>query len=377
MTYYLQQKAQMQQAPNPINSGATQGMQAARQSIEAGANDRKRAMGMALMRMGHGMGQPAPAPGFAGALQNINNSILPSAQMYNNELDRGQAINAQLMNQQIEYQMAQQRRQDMLMRHVQQDQLERERMASHRRDSKAQMEALKEMQLEEKRQKLIADGIMPETGQLDATLTKQQLNNHDKEVAERRKEVESSAHAIKYIEKMRSIINKPENKNLWNSFSQIVNNIDSKDPTLWNNFLKGFNKREINELNILKKYWNSLGVLQIKSIGGRPTDILKKTIFEAIPGGNLSPEAFNPIADEMTEDFRTIESDKDLLNNMAKYRFYAPRKFGSEAVEEQKVAPLEAAEGTIEAPMEVSNESVPITEMTPDQLYENWNKKKK
>jgi hypothetical protein len=76
-----------QQGQHPVQNG----VQMAQQSL-TNDDDRKRAMGMAIMRFAQGMSSPAPYGGMSGKLANLNQSVLPAFETYGQSL--GQAENS-------------------------------------------------------------------------------------------------------------------------------------------------------------------------------------------------------------------------------------------------------------------------------------------
>lgn len=70
---------------NPIQAGAEQGMMASRQSIEMDESQRRKASGMALLKMMNGINARRHGGGFQGLLGSINENFLPAMQSYRSE----------------------------------------------------------------------------------------------------------------------------------------------------------------------------------------------------------------------------------------------------------------------------------------------------
>lgn len=106
----MQQQQQPQAQPqSPISSGALAGMQAAREATMANQEQKNNALGMALMHMGHRMGNPESdhGPGFAGALGRVNESIFPAGISYRNSMNMDEKNNRYLLEAAIKNQMNQ------------------------------------------------------------------------------------------------------------------------------------------------------------------------------------------------------------------------------------------------------------------------------
>jgi hypothetical protein len=340
----MYQQQPQQQAYNPITAGSLAGMESARRSLDMDAQERQRAMGLAIARFGAGLSQPGHGPGFAGALSAVNSNIYPAMQSYIGEEDKVAGLKAHLLRQQME-----------LERHKRQEDYKRERDKVEDRFMQEKIGILKDKtyrqeKLEERRQGLVEKGEMPEDGMFYAEQTPAQIQQNTKDMMERRKEVIFAKDAVKTINRMEDIMGAPENKHLWNSYALVLDAADQKNKSLLNQTLRGMNKKDTDTLTKLYKYQTRLGLQELKGMGGRPSDITKKAVFAATPSGEMSPEAGLPILKDMKNHFReTVDLEEKKMKNAAKYRFYYPRPLGAEGIEEGKTREPVAQAGEVNA----------------------------
>ena len=95
---------------------------------------------------------------------------------------------------------------------------------------------------------------------------------------------------------------------------------NSKGDSPFDNFIKSIvNQEQRNALLELEKHAATLSLGTIQQFKGqRPTDILKKLIKETNPGSNFTPEAFEPIKNQLKNKFneqisRSEEANRGLM----------------------------------------------------------------
>lgn len=321
----------MQNAPqpapyNPISEGTRLGMQAAKESIRLDDEQRQNAMKSGIMSFITNAAKPGTGSGFSGFLRSVSQGLEPGMNAYNQEASRAQANNHVLLSNQLEAER--QHRKEMWDREraAQKDQFERQWLGIEQaKANRLSKEDAKLQKIADKKNKLISEGKIPEGALLWEEQTPGMISQNNKDLQERRKEVRFAKEGMHTLQKMKELMLKKENKHLWNSFGKILDIADNKDPSVWNNFLSSFNQREITALQIMRKYTTKLGLYDLKSMGGRPSDILKKAVFAATPSANMTPEAFDQIASDVTEGFRETAKDQDSLLKAEKYGAYIPR----------------------------------------------------
>lgn len=322
---YQQQQPQ-QQPYNPVTAGSLAGMESARRSLDMDAQERQRAMGLAIARMGAGLSKPGYGPGFGGALAAINSNIHPAMQDYMGEEDKVADMKAYLLKQQLE-----------MERHKRQEDYKRERDKIEDRFMSEKIGLMKDKvhqqeQFETKRVELMEKGEMPEDGVFFKELTPGVQQTYAKDITQRRNEVIYAKEGMKTINEMEKIIFDPANKHLWSSWAHVLEANDQKNPTMLNNLLRDMKKRDIDQIMKLNKFQTKLGVKEVKGLGaGRMTDIMKKALWAAIASGKMSPEAAKPILDDMKHSYmdKVLREEKK-LNYAAKHRFYFPAPLGEE-----------------------------------------------
>jgi hypothetical protein len=347
---------------NPITAGTIAAMKSAKQSIQADDDDRRRAMGMAMMQFAHGLGKTGYGSGLNGALNAVNQNLFPAYQTYQSGIDNSEAKNQNMLINQLSLEQQHRGEQYRRQRDKEEDALARERMHT---DRTAQREMANQLRLEQKAEKLRSEGKMPEGATLFESMPSGVQRDSHKEMSDTLKEGLSAIKGKKILSNMEEIIS--SNPHLWNSYAQIIAAEESKNPTLANQLLAKLNKNDLDKIKILQKYTNSLGINEMKSVGGRPTDILKKTIFEAVASGKLSPEAFKEIKHSMEENFDTSISYATQAEEGLKYGWYKPTSLGQEKTSKKEEAPIHKANTQESLPAN------PLENMSDDELEKRRN----
>lgn len=325
---------------NPITAGTLAAMKSAKQSIGADDDDRRKAMGMAMMQFAHGMGKTGYGSGIGGAINAASQNLFPAYQTYQGGIDNSQARNHIMLNNQLEMERQHRAEEYRRQRDIQEDRISRERMHV---DKSTQRDMMKQLHLEQKSERMIAEGKMPAGATLIESMTPGEKQQVHKEMSESLNEGIAALKGKSILGKMDNIIS--SNPGLWNSYAQIVA-AEESDPTLAKQMMAKLNKPDLDKIKILQKYTNSLGLNEIKTIGGRPTDILKKTVFEAVASGKLSPEAFKEIKTSMEEGFDKSVSQAQISKEGLKNRWYMPKELNVEKPiqEEEAKAPIKASQ---------------------------------
>lgn len=278
-----------QQVPfDPITAGTLTGMQSARRSLEMDAQERKRAMGMGMLRFAQGLGQVGHGPGLAGSLSRINASLMPAVEQYNSEEDRVGRIKEALLKQQFELEKYQQERQDKMKRHAEEDILDRERISATRENGRLNKDAAKELMISQIEEKLRSEGTLPENALLKIRMTP---GERQETLKLQNKIVKAGEYASKSVEAIKSMedvfINNPD---LWNGIPLLIYESGEKNKSVINQFMRGLTEEKQKAFQILKKELNTVVDLKIEQGGGRQTDVRKKIILEMMPSGEMHPE---------------------------------------------------------------------------------------
>jgi len=97
MQPHMPHEQQQPEMTSPLERGARQGMEAARQSMELSGQQQHRAFGRGLMEFAGNFNRPAHGPGIEGALGAINQALVPGVRAYADAQDREREFNAALL----------------------------------------------------------------------------------------------------------------------------------------------------------------------------------------------------------------------------------------------------------------------------------------
>jgi hypothetical protein len=292
------------QGDNPIESGTMSGIQAAKQSMGLDEAQKARARGMAFMTLGHHLAHPGHGPGLGGALKAFSTGILPAAQAYESEAQRGEATNAHLMQQiQMEQlkrdQLAQQER--IARAKLEQRAREQEELQSHRSAQLGEMQGYHagRLGLEERRLAEKA-GITPQMQSQEfegipiQSLPKPTQNEFGKIVLKHKQQIPMNKRAIENINEMEKIF--AEYPNIGDSF---VNIVEGNDESIRGKIARQFtDKKTLTAIQRLKKLSADLNLSTVMGLPAKAsTDLLKRTIMASAPNGVLTHDAFKAIAE--------------------------------------------------------------------------------
>jgi hypothetical protein len=326
MLQQMQQNQQAQQNPEsgqgtpqmpggPLSAGSMQGIEAARNSIGAASQairptdiQNNRALGMALM---HFANRPVPeaGSGFAGNLGSVNAAFLPAAQAYQQEQNNAENINAQLL--QYQQRLQHQRVQEEARKETQRARLEAaerpyRQMTAYQQAmlNRAPKESKEEHQYanaEKRRASLQAQGVLPEGAVLFDEIPDKDLRKAKiKEVETAKNMYPAAVENIRSLDEMQKIINR--NPRLWKQYSTILSaEVDAdNNPGLFKKLVSNISEKDKSDFQLLEKYKSDLTINTIKTLPGRPTDLVKKEVIKSLAGSGTTPKAFAGIRKKMT-----------------------------------------------------------------------------
>lgn len=291
---------------NPFDKGSIAAIRAAKQSLGLTEEEKREAMGTAIMQFFANMSQPGGQPGFAGSLQKITQSLNPAMQAYDQYkagiTNQNMMLAGELANRQADYRKAQQQ--------AMENALNRQDTVEYRKASLAlqklqneQMTPYQRAHLALEREKLKNDYMMG--GQIDE-MPFSQMDKEEKKIAfddinKARRNMPVYKTNIRNLQKMQEIFDK--NPNIGTSYVQLLND-NSKDnfPTklikLWGKKL--INKQDLDDMTELNKYAADLNLGVIKDYPAKTgTDVLKAMISKANPDGSIPKGAFDAITKDL------------------------------------------------------------------------------
>lgn len=320
MMYMMQQQQAPHNLPSeettqsPFNAGALAAIKSAKQSLGMDEDERRRAMGLAIAKFFSGMAQPGYGPGIAGTLGAAAANVAPALEAYQGEENRIAGLNAALMKHQADYGMAQQKmRQQMTERllkqaymDARQKEIERHHKATeNRQDTLLQLKAMtsgmkgRKAQQEEEKERRIEEAINKGETPLEV-LEPSARAEFQKNAQKTIRDVPVNQRALKTIQKMRDIFK--EHPNIGTSWLHLLDNKGKEEGFRQIIGRKFADKKELAALQKLKKYAADLNLATILGVPGKVgTDLLKQTIRESAPGGKLTKEGFDEIAQSWTD----------------------------------------------------------------------------
>lgn len=190
---------QQQDNSSPLERGARQGMEVARQSMELSGQQQHRAFGRGLMEFAGNFNRPAHGPGIEGALGAINQALVPGVRAYADAQDREREFNAALLTR--EDKLAREAREEARMeKHYQQQE-------ALRRDQMAQTSAYRNAMLDLKRDQISAKrGVESPTHTEEGIDISQYASISDKGTLNRyNKEKQGTAKVLKQLKEIKKL----------------------------------------------------------------------------------------------------------------------------------------------------------------------------
>lgn len=341
----LMQMAFQQQAPqSPIMSGANQGIDAARNSMRMGDEDRQRALGLAMMHFGRNINNPAVGgEGFSGALARMSGALGPATDAYM-DYER-EAMNRNMALQKMEQERLHQEARD---------RLEKEKLEEMKRYHSGMMEHRNKLTKDERMYQLgtkkaeilnqkypgaVPFELMTPSMQKDSMTYLRNINEHANDYGK----------IVEDLHELKDIVNKypnlstsvtaafyPEGKGFLETTKRSLLNQDER-------FAIDRSKKLVSDL---------LGYKIQSSTGQRMTDLMKKIFGESLPDLTKNTnKANNILIDEALESFEPMHDYSRLTPDMISNQFILPkpipklkrrstqeRNFGSQEPETQKTS---------------------------------------
>lgn len=353
-----------QAATNPFSSGSQSAVQAAKQSMQMDERERGRAQGLAALQFAAHMAQRQHGRKRSFS-ESLNQSLLPAVETYNAERNRIEQQNAYLHAQAqaaAERQRQEQLRLQMHQEKMQQRQQEQEALERHRTSQLGETERYHQGRLgleREKAQERTGSGIKEweEAAKYNAlplnNLSVTARREYEKGILADKKNFPDYKKAIKTVHQMQDIFS--HHPNIGESFTRSILSGKMENPSAMHQLARKYhwNKDEISALQKLQKLSSDLNLQSIKSSGGKvATDLFKQMIRQAAPSEVLTPDAFDFVAKNFEEDFKskmgkTQLREKGLING-----YYIP--------EEENWAQ-----------QEVASEAAPVSEVVPPKISQN------
>lgn len=334
MQMAIQQPPQQQQQPveqqpnNPIMSGANAGMQAARNSMRMGDDDRQRALGFALMHFGRSMGNPAlGGEGGNGQFGRIAQSIGPGTDAYMDY--EKNAINHNILAQQME---------DRRLQEINREKLHRDEMAmrdSLERDKLAEMKRY-HSGLMDKSERLTKDERMYNLGQkkseeLQAEYPGAVAFETMNPAAQRQVSQELRVLGGKGKEYSKMLHNLNELKEIINKYPNLSDTATAAWYPEGEGFIKsrlraGMPKDERFALERSNKLIKDILANKIQSVSSKTsTDIFKRILGDTLPSTRKNMDKANKaVINDLINEFKPMHDYIKMTPKMLSKGFYVP-----------------------------------------------------
>lgn len=322
---------QQQETTSPLQRGAMQGMQAARESMALSEPQQHRAFGRGLMEFAGNFNRPAHGPGLEGALGAINQALVPASRAYADAQDREREFNAALLKREDD--LAKERLHEERLRQEQKDLQEYRRQHLDIERIKANREGrlTKEERLQEKieeRMKTLPEGAVPIEA-LPAGAQRDVMKDMASYVSKGQKARER----MKIRSRMKKMSD--EYPDLATDFSRIIGeNLDAGSVTgIFGGILSDKKK-----LSVLQKMAKDQQELNRHIIEGQSakmaTNMYKEMISKTTPGAKLTKEAFDYLIDAGDKEDKPYYDYGQKAKDAFKRRYALP-PFIEEDVEEE------------------------------------------
>lgn len=213
------------------------------------------------------------------------------------------------------------------------DYLNRQNLESQVKYNKARAEEKSPVGIQEKKQSLVESGEVPSGALLFDELPKHEAKAWIDDLRVERDKGKEAKNGVTALDEMDKIFK--SHPKISTSLAKWAN---SKGDSPFDNFIKSIvNQEQRNALLELEKHAATLSLGTIQQFKGqRPTDILKKLIKETNPGSNFTPEAFEPIKNQLKNKFneqisRSEEANRGLMKRyvptyegVVKFQNYKP-----------------------------------------------------
>ena len=304
--------AMQPQSNSILDEGALSAIKSAKTALKMDDDEKNRALGMGLVKLFAGMAKPGYGDGLNGALSALTQNMPSAVEAYTGEEGRVQNMNAALLNHVSQMRAKQQ---EAWMNAVDKSEARKDRRDTlqMKRDHYDHMEKkqdnlydLKKFGLglkmdkytrEEDKQRRIDEALARGETPLDV-LEPSARADYQKNALKSIREIPVNKRALQTITKMRKIFtDHPDIGSDWVQWLSGSND-PKKEAGFWQVLgRKMADKKKLAALQQLKKHASDLNLATILGTPGKVgTDLLKKTIAESSPGGNLTQEGFENIA---------------------------------------------------------------------------------
>lgn len=330
--------SQQQVAPeenSPINKGTLSAIKAARHSLGMDEEEKRRAMGLAIMKFFSNMAKPGHGPGFAGALGAVNDSFNPAVEAYMNERNRIETLNASLMKQMMDAENAARER-DFRERGL------TEQIRHHKRSEEisgidsAVSKQLKELQLREglEKEHMVNEAraqdkkIKEASGDAVKSILSMPYSTQlmaEKQGESFQKRATASQEVLEAAETMKEIVKK--NPKILSNWKQVQMLKASAEPSLVQNAIQNMTLSESDKTDLFT-LWNAKKTMFVKSLEGIPAKALNMRVDSflesSLPGAQMTEGAFlktlNPIINQFSHSYQENSKGANYFEQGKLYR---------------------------------------------------------
>ena len=216
---------------------------------------------------------------------------------------------------------------DALQRRVMESKIAQNQARVQRDSEKAEMNSPQRIQ--EKKQKMVDSGEIPEGALLFDELPKEERQAHMKYMMEERDKAKPAEAGLEALDGMEKIFEKYPKLS-----TSLAKWAHSKNNTPFENLINdAVNQDERSALQELEKHSSTLALGTLQQFKGqRPTDITKKLIVSTTPNSNFTPGSFKPVKEKLEKGFnKQIYESEKYSEGLAK-RYVPPyRKIGADS----------------------------------------------
>jgi hypothetical protein len=295
-----------------LDEGALSAIKSAKTALQMDEGEKNRALGMGLVKLFAGMAKPGYGDGLNGALSAAAQNMPGAVDAYTQEEGRVQNMNAALLNHISQMQAKQQEAWMNAIDKARERDYKKETLQA-KKDHYANIEKkqdnlydLKKFGLglkmdksrqEEDKQRHIDEALARGETPLEV-LEPSARAEYQKNALKSIREIPVNKRALQTIGKMRKIFK--DHPDIGSDWVQWLagSNDPKKEAGFWQVLGRKFaDKKKLAALQQLKKHASDLNLATILGTPGKVgTDLLKRTIAESSPGGNLTQEGFENIA---------------------------------------------------------------------------------
>lgn len=323
----------LQSYGNPIAQGANSGIQAARQSLEGDEEQKRRAMGQAMMHIFSNLYRE-PSFGLGALARSVNESVIPAVSAHNRAREHEREVNLSLIQ-----------RQDKLDKIAREEELEREKMNETKRYHDAHLSAM----LQKARtnhgeggianvslvEQLVQSGEAPANAVPMASLPKNvQLAYHKDMMAEANKGHERQ-NVLKTLHEMQKLSD--EFPDLDTDFNQIfLDPENSRTKSISSLARIGMaDKKSRAAIEKYAKLTSNLVTSKVMSMSGKAvTDVMKRNIMEGVPRFGMTKAAKDFVIKELEDEVSPLVERSRWSAKGLQHGYYVPPSLDSESLKQ-------------------------------------------